>query len=133
MHDSSIRAVWTDALFVSAQHSGQPSAGQLEQAVAAGILGPRGCAEWVAQEFGDHPETAVTRMRWARKPAAEAVSGWKPGVAPAPGHSHSFGCLAPVAPNERPRPPPRVPSGARCQRKQGPGAGRPEQRSPMVR
>jgi hypothetical protein len=26
----------------------------------------------VAQEFGDHPETAVTRMRWARAVAREA-------------------------------------------------------------
>jgi hypothetical protein len=25
----------------------------------------RGCAAQVAGEFGDHPETAVTRMAWA--------------------------------------------------------------------
>jgi hypothetical protein len=29
----------------------------------------------VAQEFGDHPDTAVTRMRWARDLAAAAIGG----------------------------------------------------------
>ncbi len=84
MHYSSIRAVWADALFASAlQRCDQPSAGQVQQAVAAavGVFGPRGCAERVAQEFGDHPESAVTRMRWARKLAAEAINGRKPKAA----------------------------------------------------
>jgi hypothetical protein len=78
IHHSSVRAVWADALFVSAlQRCDQPSAGEVRRAVAAAVrvFGPRGCAERVAQEFGDHPETAVTRMRWARKTAAEAISG----------------------------------------------------------
>jgi hypothetical protein len=75
---SSIGAVWADALFVSAlQRCDQPSAGEVQQAVAAAVsvFGPLGCAARVAQEFGDHPETAVTRMRWARTLAAEAISG----------------------------------------------------------
>ena len=75
---SSITAVWADALFVSVlQRCDQPSAGQVQQAVVAAVcvFGPRGCAERVAQEFGDHPETAVTRMRWARELTAEAISG----------------------------------------------------------
>jgi hypothetical protein len=74
---SSIRAVWADALFVSAlQRGDQPSTGQVRQAIAiaVGVFGPHGCAERVAQEFGDHPETAVTRMRWARDLAAEAIN-----------------------------------------------------------
>jgi hypothetical protein len=29
-------------------------------------LGTSGCAARVAQEFGDHPDTALTRMHWAR-------------------------------------------------------------------
>jgi hypothetical protein len=81
MHHSSISAVWADALFVSAlQRCDQPSAAQVQQAVAAavGVFGVRGCAGRVAQEFGDHPETAVTRMRWARNLAAEAICGQKP-------------------------------------------------------
>jgi hypothetical protein len=28
-------------------------------------LGTRGCAAQMAQEFGEHPEAAVGRMRWA--------------------------------------------------------------------
>jgi len=52
----SISAVRADALFVSAlQRSEQTSAGRVRQAVAAavGTFGQRGCAERVAQEFGD--------------------------------------------------------------------------------
>jgi len=30
-------------------------------------LGPEGCACRMAQEFGDHPEEARDRMRWARQ------------------------------------------------------------------
>ena len=84
MHDSGISAVWADALFVSAlQHCDQPSAGQVQLAIAAAVseFGPRGCAERMAQEFGDHPETAVTRMRWARELVAEAIGGRTPEVA----------------------------------------------------
>jgi hypothetical protein len=33
-------------------------------------LGPRGCTELMAQEFGDHPDAAARRMRWARRLAA---------------------------------------------------------------
>ena len=64
----STSAVWADALFVSVlQHSDKPDPGQVRKVVAAAIraYGGGGCAQRVAQEFGDHPETAVTRMRWA--------------------------------------------------------------------
>ena len=77
IYQSSIGAVWADALFVSAlQRCDRPSAGQIKQAVAAavGVFGPLGCAERVAQEFGDHPEAAVTRMRWARTLTAKALA-----------------------------------------------------------
>jgi hypothetical protein len=75
-YQPSISAVWADALFVALlQGCDQPSAGQVPQAVAqtVTVFGPLGCAELVAQEFGDHPETAVPRMRWARELAAEAI------------------------------------------------------------
>ena len=81
----STSAVWADALFVPVlQRSDQPSAGQVRQAIAAAVraYGRRGCAQRVAQEFGDHPETAVVRMRWARALASE-VSG------PTPGPTHN--------------------------------------------
>jgi hypothetical protein len=84
MYQPSIRAVWADALFVSVlQRCDRPSAGQVQQAVATAVdvFGPRGCVERVAQEFGDHPETAVTRMRWARELAAEAISDREPEAA----------------------------------------------------
>jgi hypothetical protein len=73
----SIGACQADALFASAlQRGDKPSAGQVRQAVAAaiGAVGYSGCAERVAQEFGDHPETAVIRMRWARAVAREAFA-----------------------------------------------------------
>lgn len=67
-------AVWADALFASIlQRSDNPSAGQVEKAIAAAVraYGGVGCVQRVAQEFGDHPEAAVDRMRWARTVADE--------------------------------------------------------------
>ena len=66
--------VWADALFASVlQRSDNPSAGQVRKAIAAAVraYGGLGCVQRVAQEFGDHPETAVNRMRWARAVADE--------------------------------------------------------------
>jgi hypothetical protein len=73
--DLSISAVRADALFASAlQRSDEPSAGQIQRAVdaAIGALGDLGCAAQVAQAYGEHPETAVTRMCWARAAVASA-------------------------------------------------------------
>jgi hypothetical protein len=75
VHHLSLSAIRADALFVSAlQRGDHPSAQEVRQAVAVAVeaLGQGGCAERVAQEFGDHPETAVTRMRWARHLAGQA-------------------------------------------------------------
>ena len=66
--------VWADALFASVlQCSDNPSAGQARKAIAAAVraYGGLGCVQRVAQEFGDHPEAAVNRMRWARAVAGE--------------------------------------------------------------
>jgi hypothetical protein len=55
------------ALFASVlQQSDQPSHEAVLAAIDAAIehLGLGGCFEWMAQEFGDHPETACERMRW---------------------------------------------------------------------
>jgi len=68
----------TDALFVSAlQRSQAPTTDQVRQAVkaAVGAFGYSGCAGRVAQEFGDHPETAAARMRWARETLAGLAFG----------------------------------------------------------
>jgi hypothetical protein len=78
-------AVQADAVFASGlQRGDEPSAGQVRQAVAAAIraFGYSGCAERVAQEFGDHPETAVIRMRWARAVAREAFADSAPETGP---------------------------------------------------
>jgi len=74
-HHFSISAFAADALFVSAlQCSEAPSRGQIRQAVEVAVraFGASGCAGRVAQEFGDHPETAAARMRWARAAARAA-------------------------------------------------------------
>jgi hypothetical protein len=65
----SVETAQADALFASAlQLSDGPSATQIRQAIAAAVrvFGARGCAARVAQAYGEHPETAVVRMRWAR-------------------------------------------------------------------
>ena len=84
----SVSAVRADAVFASdLQHRDEPSAGQVRQAVAAAIraFGCPGCAGRVAQEFGDHPETAVIRMRWARSVAARRSRFRPPGARPGRG------------------------------------------------
>ena len=81
--DLSIDTARTDALFASVlQIADEPSAVQVRQAIdaATSTLGDVGCAAKVAQEFGEHPETAVTRMRWARAEVAGVFGG--PGFGP---------------------------------------------------
>jgi hypothetical protein len=67
--DLTISTARADALFASPlQRSDEPSPAQVHQAIAAAIatFGIQGCAARVAQAYGDHPETAMPRMRWAR-------------------------------------------------------------------
>ena len=92
-HQSSITAFGADALFESAlQRSDTPTAGQIRQAIdtAVAAFGGLGCAERVAQEFGDHPETAAARMRWARAAARSASAD----LIPAPRRSPKLTALA---------------------------------------
>jgi hypothetical protein len=59
-----------EALFASAlQPSDAPTAGAIARAIgcARQRFGARGCADRMAQEFGDHPDAASERMRWARE------------------------------------------------------------------
>ncbi|GAA2352446.1 hypothetical protein [Dactylosporangium salmoneum] len=37
-------------------------------------LGPDECYARAAQEFGDHPETALDRIQWAREQCARALT-----------------------------------------------------------
>jgi hypothetical protein len=81
-----------EALFVSGlQRSQAPTAEAVAQAISGTVrrLGTRGCASQMAQEFGDHPEAAMDRMRWVRQligeVSAPAAPGraWRSGPAPA--------------------------------------------------
>jgi hypothetical protein len=96
----SIGTARADALFASAlQRSDEPSAAQVRQAIAAAIraFGARGCAARVAQAYGEDPETAVMRMRWARAEVtgmfgharAELVRAAAPGPSTVPGASQA--------------------------------------------
>jgi hypothetical protein len=83
-YDLNISTARADALFASAlQRSGEPSAVQVDQAIAAAVatFGIRGCAARVAQAYGEHPETAVLRMRWARAMVTRAFGGARPELA----------------------------------------------------
>jgi hypothetical protein len=67
--------VRTEALFVShLQRSQEPTPETIRAAVTATVdrLGERGCAALVAQEFGEHPDCAQGRMRWARRAVRRA-------------------------------------------------------------
>jgi len=73
MYPRSIRTCQADALFVSVlQRSEELNASQIRRAVmvALSAYGGAGCVERVAQEFGDHPESAAARMRCARASVA---------------------------------------------------------------
>ncbi|WP_432834255.1 hypothetical protein [Dactylosporangium sp. CA-092794] len=66
--ESTFEAVRAEALFASAlQMSQRPVAADVRLAVTGTLrrIGVQGCAASMATEFGDHPDTAITRMRWA--------------------------------------------------------------------
>jgi hypothetical protein len=58
------------ALFTSdLSSSSQPTRSEITDAVRCAVRfrgGTRGCVVLLAGEYGDHPESAVPRMRWAR-------------------------------------------------------------------
>lgn len=67
---STVQDLAAEALFVSyLQPSECPTRQTVEEAVTAMLLrhGSDGCAAGVAEEFGDHPDTAVRRMSWVRE------------------------------------------------------------------
>jgi hypothetical protein len=67
-----------EALFASAlQRSDELTAEAVSEAIrqTAQELGPSGCAGRMAQEFGDHPEAASERTRWARQLIGDLPGG----------------------------------------------------------
>ena len=62
------------ALFSSTlQPSDAPTAAMVATAISSAVqqFGTGGCAGRMAQEFGDHPDAAAARMRWARQLIAQ--------------------------------------------------------------
>jgi hypothetical protein len=62
-----------EALFASElQPSDSATGDMIASAITSAIrrFGSRGITERMAQEFGDHPDVAAERMRWARSVAA---------------------------------------------------------------
>ncbi len=83
----SISTARADALFASTlQRSDDPSTAQIRQAIITAIraAGAWGCAAQVAEAYGEHPETAMLRMRWARAEVARAFGGTRGGGQPEP-------------------------------------------------
>ncbi len=59
-----------EALFASGlPRKDIPTAEAVAEAISRAVrqYGISGCAARMAQEFGDHPEVAVDRMRWVRQ------------------------------------------------------------------
>jgi hypothetical protein len=91
MSSLNLNDVRSEALFVSAlQPSEEPTPAQVRGAIAQTVrtIGTRGCAARVAQEFGDTPQAAVSRMRWARRIVAETFPA-QPRTAPAGQLAHA--------------------------------------------
>jgi hypothetical protein len=83
----SITATRADALFASPlQRSDEPGAEQVRQAIIVAVraFGARGCAAQVAQAYGEHPETAARRMRWARAAVTGVFGGVRSELVPSP-------------------------------------------------
>ncbi len=97
-----------EALFASGlQRSDAPAPEALAEVISRAVrrFGIAGCAARMAQEFGDHPEAAASRMRWIRQLIGEIYApaacrparsgGWPPAPAsrlraarPATGSAH---------------------------------------------
>lgn len=70
-----VRVARVAAVFASdLQPSDRPGRAEVGKAVSVAVrrFGSAGCKELLAQEFGDHPDTAVRRMKWAGEVVATA-------------------------------------------------------------
>jgi hypothetical protein len=70
-----VTAARSEALFASElQPSDAPTAEVVAKAIdrAMQLYGVGGCVGRMAREFGDHPDGAAERMRWARRITAQA-------------------------------------------------------------
>src|SRR5262245_1358837 len=90
------------ALFASELQRSDAPAAELAEAIRYAVrrFGIAGCASRMAQEFGDHPEAAASRMRWIRL----LVAGAPAPPAPAAAHPARSGAWPPLAPVGAPLP-----------------------------
>ncbi len=78
-----VNTAWCEALFASElQQSDTLTAEVVAEEISRAVrrFGIRGCAGRMAQEFGDHPELALERMRWVRQLAGQVSA--RPSVRP---------------------------------------------------
>jgi hypothetical protein len=76
MHESADDVTRAEALFASdLQAADVEDTGAVDRAVTDLLRqdGPRGCSAAMAYEFGEHPDLACRRMRWARQVVEETV------------------------------------------------------------
>jgi hypothetical protein len=70
MHPVDLLAARAEALFTSDLPAGsRPSRDEVEAAIKQAVRrhrGIKGCLAKLATDYGDHPDTAPARMRWAR-------------------------------------------------------------------
>ncbi len=82
-----------EALFASGlQRSDAPTPEMLAEVISRTVrqFGVAGCVSRMAQEFGDHPEEAASRMRWIRQligqlavpaaPRPARLRSWQPAL-----------------------------------------------------
>jgi hypothetical protein len=85
-----LSAARAEALFTSRLATGsRPTYEVAQTAIRVAVRahgGVRGCAAEVAAEFGDYPEVAAPRMRWARS-VVEQLYEARPASAGRPGHA----------------------------------------------
>jgi len=80
--EQTMTAARAEALFASTANTGQRLGRDEMATVIRGAVrrygGIRGCAEEMAFAYGDHPEAAAERMRWARRCVTEVYGsrGW---------------------------------------------------------
>lgn len=76
VHDRVTRVASAEALFASALPTGRPVTSAELDAVVAEALGSRGgldrCAAEMAAAYGESPDAAARRMRWALQLVAQA-------------------------------------------------------------
>ena len=76
MHESSDDVTRAEALFASDLQAADVEDTAVVDRAVTDLLrrnGPRGCSARMAYEFGEHPDLAAQRMRWARRVVRQLV------------------------------------------------------------